>query len=98
MVLKGMPLGSFPDFPYQVQEQALHPGDTFMFMTDGLLELHNAAGEFFGEQRARNLFLETAAKPSEQIVRHFIEAADSWTGVEKLRDDMTILVLKVKNS
>ncbi len=43
--LKGMPLGSFSNFPYKQQELTLNPGDALVLLTDGLEEMFNPQGE-----------------------------------------------------
>ena len=45
VVLKGMPLGAFPGFPYRQARLSLRPGDAVLLMTDGLEELFNAERE-----------------------------------------------------
>ncbi len=40
-VMKGMPLGTFSDFPYTLKETILENGDTILLMSDGFPELFN---------------------------------------------------------
>lgn len=94
--LKGMPLGGFPDFPYQSIETKLHSGDAFLLMSDGLMELRNHQGQFFGEQRIKSLFQDVAAETPEEIILHLSRAANDWRGDESVQDDMTLMVMKVK--
>ncbi len=96
ITLKGMPLGGFPDFPYQSMEMALHKGDTFLLMSDGLMELRNEEGEFFGEERIKALFQEVALEPPESIIEHLSKAAKRWAKMKTVQDDMTLMVMKVK--
>ena len=56
VVLKEMPLGSFPDFPYSNEFVLLEPGDTVLFMIDGFPELFNAEKEILGYETAVDLF------------------------------------------
>ena len=94
--LKGMPLGGFPDFPYQSIELKLHTGDAFLLMSDGLMELRNHQGQFFGEKRIKSLFKEQADKEPEEVIEVLSLAAKDWTGGESVQDDMTLMVMKVK--
>jgi serine phosphatase RsbU (regulator of sigma subunit) len=96
IALKGLPLGGFPDFPYQSVDMALHKGDTFLLMSDGLMELRNENGEFFEEERIKSLFLEVALEPPATIIEHLSRAAEEWTEMKKVQDDMTLMVVKVK--
>jgi len=96
IVLKGLPLGGFPDFPYQSKEIALHKGDTFLLMSDGLMELRNEQGEFFGEERIKSLFQDVALEPPNTIIRHLLKAAEEWAEMNTAQDDTTLMVLQVK--
>ena len=96
IVLKGMPLGAFPDFPYQLVELTLHKGDTFLLMSDGLMELRNERGEFFGEERIKSLFQAVAHELPNSIIEHLLRAAEEWAETNTLQDDMTLMVMQVK--
>ena len=96
IALKGIPLGSVHDFPYQVEELHLNKGDAILFLSDGLLELYNDKGEFFGENRTRSLFYDVVDKTPAQIIKHLINAANEWIETQKLPDDMTLMAMKVK--
>ncbi len=37
--MKGMPLGTFSDFPYTLIESEISTGDTILMMSDGFPEL-----------------------------------------------------------
>ncbi len=43
-----LPLGMWPDLQYGDAWRELAPGDTVLFITDGVLEAHNPQGELFG--------------------------------------------------
>lgn len=94
--LKGMPLGSFPEFPYQAEEIELQPGDTMLFLSDGLLELRDKSEQMFGEERTRELLVRSAGEKPDKIIDAFMDAAMDWSGGEDLRDDMTFLVMQAK--
>src|SRR4030095_7010310 len=49
--LPGVPLGSFSGSTYDEIIFALHPGDLFVFCTDGVCEAMNAEGEEFTAAR-----------------------------------------------
>ena len=94
VVLKGMPLGSFPDFPYQQCTLTLEPGDTVLLMSDGFLELLNAQGEMLEPHRVRALFEEAAGQSSEAVIAHLRKAGTVWAEGRPLNDDMTFVVLR----
>ena len=102
--LKGMPLGSMVDFPYQTTRIDLAPGDTVMLMSDGFPELFNSRQEMLGYDRARTVFEEVAHRRPEEIIAHFVTTALMWTYDEApadeaaYEDDITFIVMKVKGA
>ncbi|MCH8021900.1 serine/threonine-protein phosphatase, partial [candidate division KSB1 bacterium] len=96
VVLKAPPLGSFPDFQYEQKVVALKPGDTVLFLSDGLEETFNNREQMLGERRVRKLFTEMADEKPRKVVDHLANAAKSWANGETQRDDMTILAIKMK--
>lgn len=96
IALKAMPLGSFSNFKYQQRILKLQPGDTVLFMSDGLYETFNTQEEMLGESRMIKLFTEIAHQQPRKIVRHLAGAARSWAGERALHDDMTIVAVKMK--
>ena len=96
ITLKGMPLGGFLDFPYQSAEMELKSGDAFLLMSDGLMELRNRQGEFFGKDRIKSLFRDVGREPAGAIIRHLSCAAERWAESSAVQDDMTLMVIKVK--
>jgi hypothetical protein len=57
-----LPLGLSPDAEYAELSLALHPGDTLTFLSDGVVEAQNAAGELFGFERTRQISIQSAEK------------------------------------
>ena len=94
--LKGMPLGSFPQFNYQSERIKLKKGDTFLFHSDGLSECFNGRREMFGNSRIKSIFRKSIDESPEQIVNKLTEAAKDWIGTGKPHDDMTLVVMKIK--
>lgn len=94
IVLKGIPLGGFPGFEYQVKDILFNKGDTFLFLSDGLLELYNSDGDFFGEKRTKKLFQKIAHCSPNHIIEQLLEAAYKWNNSSDYSDDMTFVVMK----
>ncbi len=95
VTIKGMPLGSFPNFPYQQKELGLNAGDTVLFMSDGFPEMFNQQGEILGEERAKAVFEETARESPEQIITHLVKAGITWANGRAQEDDVTFVAVKV---
>lgn len=98
VALKGMPLGSFVDFPYQKTCLDLAPGDSVLLMSDGFPELFNAEGAMFGYDRVVDVFAETGMHSSEAIVSHLKSTIASWSNGHPKNDDVTFVVMKVKGT
>jgi two-component system sensor histidine kinase ChiS len=97
ILLKGMPLGAMKNFPYAVHEEGLDPGDTLLLLTDGLPEQKNRAGDMFDYERLRTEFQGIAPQVPEDIIRHLVAAGDSWMSGAAQEDDITIMVIRMKD-
>lgn len=95
--LKGMPLGSVPDFPYVKTTVELYGGDVLLLLSDGYPELTNDEGAMPGYDNPAKLLAETGHLEPEAIIDHFRQACAKWTQAERPNDDITFLVLKKKN-
>ncbi|MDX1701230.1 MAG: PP2C family protein-serine/threonine phosphatase, partial [Melioribacteraceae bacterium] len=95
-VIKGMPLGTFNDFPYSIVESSVESGDIILLMSDGFPELLNNEKEMFGYKRARNLFEELSSEAPEEIISKLKNAGSDWVNGKDPDDDVTFVVIKVK--
>ena len=96
VVLKGMPLGSFPGYPYQRKEINLNKGDTVLFMSDGITEMFSERKETLGEERLMSLFAEAVSKSPGDIIEYLMRAGEEWANGHIQEDDITLVVLKIK--
>ncbi len=94
VLLKGMPLGSFPEFPYQRCSVELKPGDTALLMSDGLPELVNLRGERLGGNRVQEWFEKSAGNSARSVVHVLDSESRAWSQGRAPEDDITILVLR----
>jgi serine phosphatase RsbU (regulator of sigma subunit) len=77
-----------------VAEVALDPGDSVLFMTDGVLEARSPDGTFFGRTRLARLWGEAVAggEVPAEIMRLLCHSVlDHQNG--RLQDDATLLLL-----
>ncbi|MCK5457967.1 MAG: serine/threonine-protein phosphatase, partial [Melioribacteraceae bacterium] len=95
-VIKGMPLGTFKEFPYSLVESTISSGDTILMMSDGFPELFNDKKEMFGYKRTRNLFEDLAEQSPEDIITKLKEEGSKWVKDQDPDDDVTFVVIKVK--
>lgn len=96
VALKAMPLGSFPNFKYAQKKIALEPGDTVLFLSDGLEEMFDPQGEILGAARVKELVAEAGQKPSEQVITHLKNAGKAWANGRAQEDDVTMVVVRMK--
>jgi len=96
IILKGMPLGAVQDFPYELRQTEIYPGDTLLLMSDGLPELFNKEKEMFGYERIMDIYRKSASKNPEEIIEELKNEGNRWTNNEAPDDDVTFVVIKVK--
>lgn len=88
-----VPLGLFPNIAYGVARIQLEPGDQIVIYSDGVNEAADARGEFFGEDRLRELLEGTAGQPAPAVVQRVVAAVKNFVGGAPQTDDLTLLVL-----
>ena len=96
VILKGMPLGAFTDFPYEQKELQLSAGDTIILMSDGFPEMFNNKQEILDFSRVKEIILEIGHKSPQEIIDHLSKAGELWAGGKTQDDDVTFVVLKIK--
>jgi serine phosphatase RsbU (regulator of sigma subunit) len=95
IVIKGMPLGGPSDFPYQIIESQIYPGDIILLMSDGYPELFNSSMEILDFPRVKEIFLEAAQNSPDEVITRLNQAGENWQKGKAQEDDVTFLVLKV---
>jgi len=96
LVIKGMPLGAFKDFPYKLHETTLQKGDTLFLQSDGLPELFDKNMNMFGYENVTRVFSEVADRSPAEIIEHLNKTGSDWIGNSEPDDDVTFVVIKVK--
>lgn len=92
--LKGMPLGAMKNARYTVRDVAMDPGDTLLFITDGLPEQKNGNGEMFDYARVQQAFSTSLPGNPDSVIRHLVEAGDAWMNGAAQEDDITLMVIQ----
>lgn len=95
--IKGMPLGTFQEFPYQLENTTLNPGDTMLIYSDGLPELFNSRKEMFGYERVVDVFGQVAHESADRIIEELKTAGSDWVDDSPPDDDVTFVVIKAKS-
>ncbi len=90
----GPALGFVPDQEWAVARRPFNSGDTLFLLTDGLLELRDSNGAFFGEERLIPL-LRPGAAPKDLIGEVVEQALPFCGGV--ISDDLALLAVRRDN-
>jgi len=96
-VLSGgsLPLGLFPDAEPEREELELGPEDLLLFYSDGVTEARSPDMRYFEERLADEL-TGLAGRSAAETTRMIQSLVTSFSE-DQLRDDMTILIAKVKS-
>jgi len=86
--LKGIPLGVIPKPHYDTREIILGPGQSILFITDGVTEARNDRDEFFGSHRLPR-YVSTSKGPP--WGSKLLDEVRAWRGDAEATDDLTIL-------
>jgi len=93
--LPGVPLGSFHGSAYDELTYALHPGDLFVFCSDGVSEAMTVNGEEFGSARLIQVVQESRELPPRAIVDAIFDAVEAFREGFAPNDDMTAVAVKI---
>jgi sigma-B regulation protein RsbU (phosphoserine phosphatase) len=93
--LPGVPLGSFSGVTYDEASVALHPGDVFIFCTDGIFEASSPDGAEFGATRLCEIVKQNRKGTARELVDAIFEAVIAFRGGAPQDDDMTAVAVKI---
>jgi sigma-B regulation protein RsbU (phosphoserine phosphatase) len=92
----GMALGMLEDSEYGAAGPVrLERGDLLLLYSDGLIEAMNGDDEQFGLEPAREILRAGRDLPSRDVVERIRSALGDFVGDEPLKDDLTIVLVKV---
>lgn len=98
IILKGLPLGSKPDYPYCEQNISMDEGDTLLVFSDGLPEAFNHQRQMLETERIVDTFRKSASLNAHEIIETLVSLTASWTDSGPLHDDITIAVIRKKKN
>ncbi len=93
---EGFPLGLFPDVEYEEISLAARPGDALVFMSDGITDAQNEAGEMFGPERVMELVRAHPQASARWLGELILAAVGEFQGGADRFDDETVVVLRVR--
>jgi sigma-B regulation protein RsbU (phosphoserine phosphatase) len=89
----GLPLGGIQGERYSQEEHPFESGDTMVFLSDGLPEAENAAGEMLGYEAVMDCIKNNKKENPETIKNILLDLGDNWLNGVPLQDDITIVVV-----
>jgi serine phosphatase RsbU (regulator of sigma subunit) len=93
----GLALDENRKFVQQLREQRTRfaAGDVFLFVSDGVIEAHNEAGEEYGETRLQALLRRDARKTATEIRDAALADLDRFLDGREREDDCTVVVVRI---
>jgi serine phosphatase RsbU (regulator of sigma subunit) len=92
-----LPLGITANFKYEAIRQNISPGQIIAIATDGLFETQNPNGEMFGRRRFYDIIRQNTTRTAGHILKATLEAVDNFRKDLPFRDDLTLVIIKIKN-
>lgn len=86
-------VGAFEGMAYRSGSFRFDPGEVLFMYTDGAIEARNSSGEFFGEQRLRDVLLSSAGRGIDGLCQRVLDALDEFTS-SSLEDDIAMVALR----
>jgi serine phosphatase RsbU (regulator of sigma subunit)/pSer/pThr/pTyr-binding forkhead associated (FHA) protein len=93
-----MPVGLVEAAEFAVAAERLAPGDKLVIYTDGVTEAQNAAGDFFGKRRLREIVTAHAAASCQPLHDAIQQAVTDFTEAAPQSDDITLVVLEFRGT
>jgi len=86
-------LGTFEAASYKERQVEIPAGDLLVLYTDGVTEAMNSEGDFFGEDRLREVIRARKGESAATVVRGIWETVRAFRDREQ-DDDLTIVAIK----
>ena len=96
---QGIPLGMIAGMPYEDSNvKSLKAGDMIVLVTDGFYEWENPQGEEFGLDRLKETIRQARDCPADEVISRLHQAVKDFSKGTDQKDDLTIVILKRKNT
>ncbi len=96
IAIQALPLGSLTGYQYKQAEATLNAGDVVVLLSDGLPERFNPQDEMFDYAATKRVLAEAASQSPQQLIEHLVAAGETWAQGRAQDDDVTFVVLKVR--
>jgi serine phosphatase RsbU (regulator of sigma subunit) len=97
MTKGGAALGLTAAAEYREQELTLGAGEMLCAYSDGVSEARNILGDFFGEQRIRDILRRNAGRTADMAGTEIVNTVDRFIGEARRQDDLTLVVIGRKS-
>ncbi len=94
----GLPIGLFPNADYDEVTYHAQDGDTFVFVSDGIIDASDAHGRMFGRGALERVVAANCEGSAEQVVNALFDAVRKHTAGTDPFDDETVVALKVRSA
>jgi phosphoserine phosphatase RsbU/P len=92
----GFLLGMVQDGAYPVATMAIHAGERFLLYTDGVIDVENGRGEFFGDSKLEEVVRDNQSRSPDQLSDELLSQANRWRpSSTPQQDDITLVVIDV---
>ena len=89
----GVPLGILDDGTWQQRVVQLAPSDVLLLYTDGITEAQNAQGDFFDEDRLREVIRANLGRSAHDVQDSVLALVGSFVGDAPQSDDICLMVV-----
>jgi sigma-B regulation protein RsbU (phosphoserine phosphatase) len=91
--LSGLPLGVDDESEYAESNAVIHPGDTVVLYTDGVVEASGPNEEIFGYARLEQTLRTNAHLKPRALLAALLHELRAWSGSEQA-DDITVVIIR----
>jgi sigma-B regulation protein RsbU (phosphoserine phosphatase) len=92
----GLPLGLFAVAEYDEVTYHGHPGDVFVFFSDGIIDATNREGKLFGRERVEEVVARNCDRSADDLVTAIFRAVEEHAAGNDPFDDETVVAIKVR--
>lgn len=94
MALCGIPPGLFPLSEYEMKQIQLAPGDSVVFLSDGLIDAMNSRGEILGIEGVIEMLEGCSKKTPQKILETLFSGVEFYSQGQAQQDDRTAAVVR----
>ena len=92
---RGQVIGIRPDFWCDMEKVPVSPGQRIILFTDGIVEVRNHAGEFYGYERFLRLVREKRSLSALEFADEVMRSVMDWLEGAGMEDDMTLIIVDI---